>query len=470
MSMEIVMKRLIRPAAMPALLLCAMAAWNLPARAQSAAPAAKPTMPAVCTSCHKAEPGAIRGYFESVAFKSQSLQLGLGNATEIVRFDPKALKVLDAGDAKKVEHLRDVRKNHEARIEYVEKDGVKTATLIDFKGPIKTPPDKLIGYAQIEKLVAQGPAKGGFTLIDSRPLARFQEGTIPGSINLPYPQFDKFLDRLPKDKSALLVFYCQGITCMMSPSSLRRAEAMGYSNVKVYREGWPEWTEKNVGVMSAAFLKEAWLDKDIPHVLIDARPALDNARAHIKGAVSIAPEQVKAALKGFPDKKAKPPIMVYDAGDGVAAMKVAQAITAAGYALVNVIPGGFGAWLEAGYPTLAGVPVATVAYAPKPRPGEIAVEEFKRLAAATPPGVLILDVRNADEANAGMIKGALLVPDEEIVARMAEIPKDKRIVAHCATGVRAEMAYHKLKAAGYNVGFVKGEMEIDKNGVPRFKG
>jgi hypothetical protein len=26
------------------------------------------------------------------------------------------------------------------------------------------------------------------------------------------------------------------------------------------------------------------------------------------------------------------------------------------------------------------------------------------------------------------------------------------------------MAYHKLKAAGYNVGFVKAEIEIDKNG------
>ncbi len=65
--------------------------------------------------------------------------------------------------------------------------------------------------------------------------------------------------------------------------------------------------------------------------------------------------------------------------------------------------------------------------------------------------MLILDVRNQDEANAGMIKGALLIPDEELAARIAELPKDKRIVAHCATGIRAEMAYHKLKDAGYNV-------------------
>jgi rhodanese-related sulfurtransferase len=406
---------------------------------------------------------------ENVAFKSQSIQLGMGGGTEIIRFDPKTLKVLDAGDPKQVEFLREVKKNHEARIEYVEKDGIKTASLIDFKGPIKTPPEKLVAYAEVQKLVAMGPEKGGYTLIDSRPLPRFQEGTIPGAINLPYPTFDKFLDRLPKDKSKLLVFFCQGVTCMMSPSSMRRAEAMGYTNVKVYREGWPEWTEKNVGVMSAQFLKEAWLDKDIPHVLIDARAPLDNARAHIQGAASITPEQIKTALKAFPDKKLKAPFMVYDGGDGVAAMAVAQAITAAGYPLVNVIPGGFAAWTKAGYPTVAGVPAATVAYAPKPRPGEIALAEFQQLAKATPPNVLILDVRNTDEANAGMLKGAMLVPDEEIAARMAEIPKDKRIVTHCSTGVRAEMAYHKLKAAGYNVGFVKAEIEIDKNGALKIK-
>jgi rhodanese-related sulfurtransferase len=240
--------------------------------------------------------------------------------------------------------------------------------------------------------------------------------------------------------------------------------------MKVYREGWPEWTERNVGVLSAKFLKEAWIDKDIPHVLIDARAPLEMARGHIPGAVSLTPEQVKPALKAFPDKKLKAPFMVYDGGDGVAAMAVARQITAAGYPFVSVVPGGFKAWQQAEFATVAGVPVTKVAYAPKPRPGEIPVAEFVKLATATPKDVLILDVRNADEANAGMIKGALLVPDEEILARMAEIPKDKRILAHCSTGVRAEMAYHKLKAAGYDVGFVKAELEIAKDGALKVKG
>jgi rhodanese-related sulfurtransferase len=63
-----------------------------------------------------------------------------------------------------------------------------------------------------------------------------------------------------------------------------------------------------------------------------------------------------------------------------------------------------------------------------------------------------------------MIKGAKLVPDEEILDRLAEIPKDKKIVTHCSTGVRAEMAYHKLKEKGFNVAFLNANIEIDKDG------
>jgi rhodanese-related sulfurtransferase len=261
-----------------------------------------------------------------------------------------------------------------------------------------------------------------------------------------------------------VIFFCQGVTCMLSPNSLRRAEAMGYTNVRVYREGWPEWTQKNVGVLSAKFLSEAWIGKDIPHVLVDVRPAGFAQAGYIPGAVAITPSEIGKALAGFPDKKLKAPIMVYDASGGPAAMEVAQAITRAGYVNVNVIPGGFEGWKAAGYPVKTGALATQVAYAPKPRPGQITIAEFQRLAAKTPADTLILDVRNTDEAAGGMIKGALLVPEDEVLARLAEIPKDKRIVAHCSTGIRCEMAYHKLKEKGYNVAFVKGDIEIDKAG------
>ncbi len=428
------------------------------------APASKPTIPQVCTNCHQAKPGNVQGYFENVAFKSKSIQLKIDAATEIVRFDENTLKVVTPDKTGKADMLRDVPKGREARIEYAEKDGVKTATLISFKGAAKMPPEKELNYGQVLAIVEQGKASNT-VLIDSRPLPRFQEGTIPGAINLPYPAWDKFVDRLPKDKKQAIVFFCQGVTCMMSPNSLRNAEKMGYTNVKVYPGGVPEWLEKNVGVMSASFLQDAWIAKDIPHALVDVRPASTVARdGFIPGAVNVPVSQIPAALATLPPAKLKAPIMVYDSDGGNAALYAARLIQGSGQVNVNVVTGGFDAWKAAGYKVATGTPGTKIAYAPKPRPGEISVAEFTALAKTTPADVLILDVRNQDEANAGMIKGAKLIPDEELLERMGEVPKDKRIVTHCSTGVRAEMAYHKLKDKGYKVNFVKADMDIKKDG------
>ena len=428
------------------------------------APAAKPTIPQVCTNCHQAKPGNVQGYFENVAFKSKSIQLKIDAATEIVRFDEATLKVVTTEKTGKADMLRDIPKGREARIEYAEKDGVKTATLISFKGVAKMPPEKELKYEQVLALVEQGKASNT-VLIDSRPLPRFQEGTIPGAINLPYPAWDKFVDRLPKDKNQAILFFCQGPTCMMSPNSLRNAEKLGYTNVKVYPGGVPEWLEKNVGVLSPAFLQEAWIAKDIPHVLIDVRPASTVARdGFIPGAVNVPVSQIPAALATLPPAKLRAPIMVYDGDGGTAARYSAKTIQGAGQTNVNTVTGGFDAWKAAGNKVATGTPVTKIAYAPKPRPGEISIAEFTALAKATPADVLILDVRNQDEANAGMIKGAKLIPDEDLAARMGEIPKDKRILTHCATGVRAEMAYHKLKDKGYKVNFVKADLAIKKDG------
>jgi rhodanese-related sulfurtransferase len=443
-----------------ALALAAIAGASL-----AADPPARPTVPQVCQNCHKPAAGEIRGMYENVAFRTQSLQLKIDEVTEVVRFDEKTLRIVDAEAEKPGSALRDIAKNREARIEYTEKDGVKTASLISFKGPIKIAPDKLVVFADVDRLVAQGPEKGGYTLIDSRPAPRFMEGAIPSAINLPYPAWDKFVGRLPEDKARLVIFYCSGITCMMSPNSMKRAAALGYTNAKVYREGMPEWTARRFGVISAAFFKDAYVDKGIPHVLLDVRDPGAASAGFIAGAVAIPAAQVKAAIAQLPDKKLRAPILVYDARGGEAAAAAARAISEAGFANVMLVTGGFEAWKAASYPVATGSAGTKIAYAPKPRPGEVSIEEFTRLANATPSDTLILDVRNAEEAKDGMIKGAMLIPDEDLAARIAEVPKDKRIVTHCMTGVRAEMAYHKLKDKGYNAGFLKAAVDIKGTGA-----
>lgn len=443
-----------------------LALAQAPAAPQAAAPAAKPPQPAMCAACHDLQPRQMGGYFESAAFKSQSMQIDVGAAApQILRFDPKALKVVDAGVDQKPDYLKSARKRHEVQVSYVERDGARVVTEIRFKGPVKIDPAKLIDYAGVAKLVAEGQGKAPYTLIDSRPLVRFQEGALPTAIHLPFIGFDKFVDRLPKDKAQLVVFYCGGITCTLSPNSMKKAQLMGYTNLRVYREGEPEWKQHSYLVTTPGFVKAAYVDRDIPHVLIDARSAEDATSGHIKGAVSVPVGQMAAVKKSLPEPKLSAPLIVYDGRGGEQAVAVAQALIQAGQKNVLVLKGGMVDWVAAGYAVESGVPAPKqIAYAPKPRAGSMPMAEFTTLAKATPADVLILDVRNPDEAQQGMIKGALLIPDEELAARMGEVPKGKRILVHCLTGIRAEMAYHKLKAAGFNAAFLNNEIEIAKDG------
>jgi rhodanese-related sulfurtransferase len=104
-------------------------------------------------------------------------------------------------------------------------------------------------------------------------------------------------------------------------------------------------------------------------------------------------------------------------------------------------------------------------YTPKPRPGEINLDEFKQYAAVLPPNVMIIDARTVGEAKSGTIPTAKLIPAEEIKERAVEIPKDKLVVFYCNTGVIAEVAYNTLKSLGYtNTRFVNAKVDFDKKG------
>jgi rhodanese-related sulfurtransferase len=250
----------------------------------------------------------------------------------------------------------------------------------------------------------------------------------------------------------------------MSPNSAGRAEKLGYTNVKVYHEGLPVWSKKNFIVLSAQFLKEAYMDKDIPNVLVDVRPVAAAQKGFIKGAVTLPASDIAANISKFPPKDKKPPIIVVDDKGGGDATNSAKALIAAGYTGVAVLTGGMDAWQSAKYPVETGNLAANISYVPKPRPGEIAIEDFKKIASSASADTLIIDARSREEASSGMIKGAKVIPDMEILDRLAEIPKDKQVVAYCNTGIQAEMTYHKLKEKGYNVKFLNAKVTFDDKG------
>jgi rhodanese-related sulfurtransferase len=419
-------------------------------------------------TCHTAAPTVIRGNFDNLVMKSSSFQVKVDEAMEVLHFDRAALKVQAREQGATLEDtLKAIKKGHEVAVEFTEAGGVKTAKVLRVKPPVTLAVEDSIPLTELERLVALGPEKGGFLLGDCRPAPRFQEGSIPGAVNLPFPAFDKLVDRLPADKGKLIVYFCSGKTCNMGPGSLRKAQKRGYTNVKVYVDGMPGWYAKHFGGVAPRSFQEAYAAKDIPAVVLDLRDRAAAEQGAIPGAVAVDPKRVADLLKAFPEPKLKPPVLVADAEGGEAARAVADQLVRAGYAGVNVLQGGMKAWKAEGLPLSTGPLAAKVAYVPRPRPGSIPSAEFSRIALLPPDqrqGVVILDVRYPDETRNGSIRGAFLIPEPELAARLAELPKGKRVLVHCSTGVRAELAYHLLKERGHEVAFLNQEITIIDSG------
>src|SRR3954471_7792902 len=73
-------------------------------------------------------------------------------------------------------------------------------------------------------------------------------------------------------------------------------------------------------------------------------------------------------------------------------------------------------------------------------------------------GAVLLDVREADEWDAGHAPEATWIPMGEIQGRLAEISRDTPIVAICRAGPRSRAVAEALAGAGYDVVNVDGGM------------
>lgn len=76
-----------------------------------------------------------------------------------------------------------------------------------------------------------------------------------------------------------------------------------------------------------------------------------------------------------------------------------------------------------------------------------AVALASELATSSPP--LILDVRSPGEWREKHIEGSLNIPLTHLEARIAEVPRDRRVAVHCQTGYRSSMAASILQRRGF---------------------
>ncbi len=126
---------------------------------------------------------------------------------------------------------------------------------------------------------------GKTPIIDVRSAVEFEVIHIKGAINNPIARstFDSNLAEISgHDKSAKLIFYCNGHTCAKSYKAVRRAVALGYGPALAYDAGVFDWT--NAHPDKAVLLGETPVDRTrlIPEQ--EFRRRLLGAKAFIEGA------------------------------------------------------------------------------------------------------------------------------------------------------------------------------------------
>jgi len=119
--------------------------------------------------------------------------------------------------------------------------------------PSTLPGVKSVGAEEVKKLL-----DSGVPVIDTRVAAEYAEKTIKGAISVPYkeksakePGFDASQDqfdlgKLPANKSAPLVFFCNAGECWKSYKASVVAQKAGYSKINWFRGGFPEWSSKGL--------------------------------------------------------------------------------------------------------------------------------------------------------------------------------------------------------------------------------
>ena len=169
-------------------------------------------------------------------------------------------------------------------------------------------------------------------------------------------------------------------------------------------------------------------------VVLDTRPAMQFAVAHVPGSVHIALSGQYASWAARILGLDKQIILVGEDADQLreSQMRLARV------GIENVkayLEDGITGWIGSGY---------ELDYIP-----QISVQEFADLQQSDGEGLRVLDVREPSEVEAAAMKGSVRIPLGQLEARTSELQKDKLLVVHCKGGYRSSVATSILRRAGF---------------------
>jgi len=400
----------------------------------------------ICGKCHEEESNKMMGFLKDVSFKANTILMDLLTHKEVVSFDDETRFKNLAGP----EEMKKYR-GKGFRIYFAEEDGGKFAVHVTRFDILQLVDESdRLDLDAVRKLRASHEK---VTLVDVRPPKFYKAAHIPGAVNVPAPAFEKFKKNLPADKSTTLVVY--GVGGCLSPSVAVNAMAEGFSDVKVYTAGYPDWARHEPVEATVGFVAKELPGRHV--VVVDVRPAAVFEAAHMQGAVNAPLEALDSLKSRLPEKK-NTPVVVF--GEG--AEEAARAIISWGYRGVAVLGGTLDGWKKAGGAVSAGKGDEAVVFVPRPRPGVIAADDFRKAVAAG--SSRLIDVRNPDEFDKGHVKGAVNIPLDEIADRLSSLKKDITYIVYCNTGSRAEMAYSQLVNHGIKAVYLDALVHFDGGG------
>ncbi len=337
---------------------------------------------------------------------------------------------------------------------------------------------EMVDYAYVKKAIGNG-THGGATakIIDARPHKKYVSATIPSSINIPDTKFDDFIGQLDDvAKDTEMIVFCGGWKCGKSPKVAGQLQKMGYTDVKLYQAGMPEWAARDYVEVGLPVVKTA-VEKDSA-LLMDARPRKKFLGATIPGALSMYDKDLDRLSSRFPVDKNEPIIAFCGGYKCDKSHIVANTLVAAGYTDVRVFAAGLPGWKKAGLATTAGggakaqsaksTTAAETKFVDGIKVGEdegtVDGEWYnaKLQSGAVPDNTVLVDIRGPADFASGHIPGSINVKAGEVSATelAAKLPDDKISILVCGSGARAMEAYFKLKDGGKDVSKV---MYFDAN-------
>ncbi|MGP3989976.1 rhodanese-like domain-containing protein [Streptomyces sp. 3N207] len=92
---------------------------------------------------------------------------------------------------------------------------------------------------------------GTVTVVDALGGEYYARQHLPGAVSLAPGEVDQLAPTVLPDTGAAIVTYCSNPACSNSGQVADRLTALGYTNVRKYREGIEDWTQAGLPTESA---------------------------------------------------------------------------------------------------------------------------------------------------------------------------------------------------------------------------